>query len=423
MNTQLRRTEPLPQPIAPPPREIRPDKKSPLAFMPRLAGYALMAFIGWLLVSTLVEPWVSTNATRAVINAPAILITTPISGTVSAQYAQNGQPIASGQTIAVVKNTTVPRDALTTLLTQRLELQSHLDDVNSRLQADRHMLDYTNGQYDKYQQASVAQLKSSYESMQAQQDATNAKLEELDAKYARAMALERDGAVSMATVAAARSEADTARSEADAMDKNAQSASAGIAAAQRGVYVSAGQDSNGQLPQLAQHRADLQNNIKDELAQIDAMNNQMSNLNQLVSHEQDRVQALSDYAVKAYAPGTAQEVVAPVGTQVAAGATLVRATDCGKTDVVAVFPARMTPRLNIGTALSIRVSDGSRPRDAHITQLMPKATESLQNGYSAPFPYAEDGSVYALAQWDNPSPADPTPRSCTPGRSVMASLR
>jgi hypothetical protein len=423
LRTQLLRTEPLHRPAASPPSEIKPEKKSSLAYVPRLAGYALMAFIGWLLVSTLFEPWVSTNATRAVINAPAILITTPISGTVSAQYAQNGQPIAPGQTIAVVKNTTVPRDALTTLLTQRLELQSHLDDVNSRLQADQHMLDYTNGQYEKYQQASLTQLKSSYESVQAQQEATNAKLEALDAKYARAMALERDGAVSAATVAAARSDADTARKEADALDKNAQSVGAGIAAAQHGVYVSAGQDSNGQLPQLAQHRADIQNSIKEEQAQIDAMNHQMGDLNQLITHEQDRVQALSDYAVKAYAPGKAQEVVAPIGTQVVAGATLVRATDCSKTDVVAVFPARMTSRLNIGTELRVRVSETSRPRSAHITQLMPKATESMQNAYSAPFPFAEDGSVYALAQWDSPSPADPALQSCTPGRTVMASLR
>jgi uncharacterized protein (DUF305 family) len=423
LKTQLLPTQPLRQPAPSPPREIKPVKQSPLAFVPRLAGYALMAFVAWLLISTLLKPWVSADATRAVLNAPAILITTPISGTVSAQYAQNGQPIAPGQTIAVVKNNTVAHDALTTLLTQRLELQSHLDDLGSRLQSDQHMLDYTNGEYEKYQQASVAQLKGSYASLQAQQDATNTKLEALDAKYVRAMTLEHDGAVSAATVAAARSEADAARSEADALDKNAESIGAGIAAAQHGVYVSAGQDSNGQLTLLAQHRADLQSSIKDEQAQIDAQNNQLNNLNQLISHEQERVQALSDYAVKAYAPGTAQEVVAPIGTQVAAGATLVRATDCRKTDVVAVFPARMTPRLNIGTELHVQVDETSRPRSAHITQLLPKANESVQNSYSAPFPYAEDGSVYALAQWDNERSADAAPQSCTPGRSVMASLR
>lgn len=427
MKTELLPSEPserLPHTAPPPIREIRPAKPSPFAVVPRLAGYALLAFIGWLLLSTLFEPWVSGDATRAILNAPAVLITTPISGTVSAQYAQNGQPIKPGETVAVIKNATVAHDALTTLLTQRLELQSHLDDLNSRLQADQRMLDYTTQQYQKYQHASVAQLENSYEAIQAQQDATSEKLQELDTKYTRAMALERDGAISAAVVDEARSEADAARSEADALDQNAQNISAGIAAAKRGVYVSAGQDSNGQLPQLTQRRADLQNSIKDEQSQADALNNQLTNLNQLIGHEQDRVHALSDYDVKAYAPGTAQEVIAPVGTQVTAGATLVRATDCRKSDVVAVFPARMASRLNIGTELRVRVNETSRPRDAHITQLLPKATESLQNSFSAPFPYAEDGSVYALAQWDDNSAANNSgPVSCAPGRSVVASLR
>jgi multidrug efflux pump subunit AcrA (membrane-fusion protein) len=421
LKNQLLPTDPLPQTQPIPAREISPTKKSPLAFVPRLAGYALMAFLGWLLLTTLFEPWVSTSATRAVLNAPAVLITTPISGTVTAQYAQNGQAIQPGQPVATVKNTTVARDALTTLLTQRLELQGHLDDLRSHLQADQRMLDYTNGQYKKYQQASVSQLQSTYESIQAQQDATSAKLEELDAKYARAMALERDGAISAAAVEQARSEADAARSEADAMDQNADSVGAGIDAAKRGVYVSAGQDSNGQLPQLSQRRADLQNSIKDEEAQADALGTQLANLNQLIDHEQGRVQTLSDYVVKAYSAGTAQEVVAPVGTQVSAGSTLVRATDCNKTDVVAVFPARMASRLNIGTELRVRVNDSARARDAHITQLLPKATESMQNGFSAPFPYAEDGSVYALAQWDNDR-SNAAPPTCMPGRSVTASL-
>jgi multidrug efflux pump subunit AcrA (membrane-fusion protein) len=421
MKTQLLPTEPLPQPTSSPPRDIEPAKQSPLAVVPRLAGYAVMAFIAWLLITTLFEPWFSNSATRAILNAPAVLITTPISGTVTAQYAQNGQPIQPGQTIAVVDNNTVARDALTTLLTHRLELQSHLDDLNSRMQADQRMLDYTNGQFQKYQKASVAQLQSAYESIQAQQDANSAKLEELDTKYAHAQALERDGAISAAAVQEAASEADAARSEADAIDQNAQSVSAGLSAAQRGVYVSAGQDSNGQLPQLSQRRADLINGIKDEETQATALNSQLSNLNQLIDSEQGRVHALSDYTVKAYAPGTAQEVVAPVGSQVSAGATLVRATDCRKTNVIAVFPSRMSPRLNIGTELNVRVSEGGRPQHAHITQLLPKATDSLQNGYSAPFPYAEDSSVYALAQWDNDG--HPGPRTCTPGRSVVASLR
>ncbi|WP_049621756.1 HlyD family efflux transporter periplasmic adaptor subunit [Frateuria defendens] len=421
MKTELLPTERLAP--APPPVEVKRDKKSALAHLPRLAGYALAAFVAWLLFSTLFRPWVSTSATRAILDAPAILITTPISGTVTAVEAQNGQPITPGQTVAVVKNTTVARDTLTTLLTRRLELQSRADDLAQRIQADQRTLDYANGQYRQYHDASLTQLRSASASLQAQQDAAESKVSELRTKYWRAVGLQRDGAVSAASVSSARAQMEAAENEADALRQSARSASAGIAAAQRGVYVSSGQESGNLLPQLAQRREDLQNSIKNEQAQAQAMSSQLADLNQLIGQEQNRVQSLSDYTIKAFAPGTAQEIVAPVGTQVTAGATLVRATDCSKAGVVAVFPARMAPRLNQGTALQVQITQLSNPLYAHVTQLLPTAPETTQNGYSAPFPYAEDGSVYALAQWDPGTPTDLSERLCTPGRSVMASLR
>jgi len=423
LKTELVPTDRLPHIVPEPRRTLAPPRPSPLALVPRLAGYAVLGFIAWLLISTLLEPWLSNRATRAVLNAPAMLITTPISGTVSELHAQSGQPIEPSQTIAVVKNGTVAHDSLTTLLTQRLELQSRLDDLNHRVASDQRLLEYADNQYQQYQNANVSQLKNAYASMQAQQSAAEAKLEALDTKYQRAMNLQRDGAVSAATVSAARAEADAARAEADALDKSALGLSQSLKAAQGGVYVAAGQSSNDQLTQLAQRRTDLQSSITGERAQIDALTKQLDDLNQLVAHEQDRVQTLSDYTVKAMGAGSVQDIVAPIGTQVAAGATLVRATDCSKTNVVAVFPARMAGRLNVGTRLRVTIDGASRPHDAHITQLMPTANEALQNTYSAPFPYAEDGSVYALAQWDDQDGTTAGMAPCTPGRSVTASLR
>lgn len=412
---RLQDTETLPGPLAPP-------RKSPLAIVPRLAGYGLVAFILWLLVSTLVKPWLSSSATRAVLDAPAILITTPISGTVSALYAKNGQPLEPGQTVAVVKNDTVARDTLTTLLTQRLGLRGKLDDLSNQIQSNQRMLGYVDEQYQRYQHANVAQLENTYASLQAQQDAASAKLSELNSSYQRAMILQHDGAVSAAVVSTAGAKANIAGKEADALDQSTRGVAASLAAARKGIYVATGQGSNDRLTQLSQQRASLQTGIASGQAQLDALNNQMVSLDALIAREQERLHALSDYVVKAASGGTAQDIVTPVGTQVAAGATLVRATDCSKTNVVAVFPARMASRLNIGTALLVHVSESSRPRRAHITQILPAAKESLQNTYSAPFPYAEDGSVYTVAQWDEHSTANRTPPPCAPGRSVTASL-
>lgn len=402
---------------------VKPKKKSALADIPRFAGYALMAFIAWLLFSTLLQPWVSTSATRAILDAPATLVTSPIDGTVTALRTQDGQPVKPGETIAVVKNTTVARDALTTLLTRKLELQSRANDLDDRIQADKHMLDYIGNQYRQYHNADLAQLRSANASLSANQDAASAKLTGLRTQYWRTVALQRDGAVSAAAVTAARAQMDTAQSELDSIKAEKHSHEAAIGAAKRGVYVSSSQDGNGLLPQLAQRRTDLETSIKNEQAEADALKKQLADLDHLVGREDQRVQTLSDYAIKAYAPGTTQEIVAPVGTQVTAGATLVRVADCRKAGVVAVFPARMATRLHRGSRLVVQVSEAEGPLGAHVTNLLPTASEARQGGYATPFPYAEDGSVYALAQWDPDTPQDLLANACAPGRTVTASLR
>jgi multidrug resistance efflux pump len=404
------------------PRELKPRRTFQLSDIPRLAGYALLAFVGWLLFSTLFRPWVSSAATRAIIDAPSILITTPIDGTVTALHAQSGQSIVPGDTVAVVQNSTVSRDTLTTLLTRRLDLQSHANDLANSIQSDTRMLDYVNQQYQSYHSASLSQLQSARDSAQSQQDAASARVNEASTKYWRAVGLQRDGAVSAATVAAARAQLDAAQSQQDAIDQDAKRSGASISDAQKGVYLSGG-DGNNLLPQLAQRRADLQSSIANSQQEATALGQQLSQLNQLIDQETHRVNQLSDYAIKAYAPGTTQAIVTPIGTQVTAGATLVRATDCSKAGVVAVFPARMATRLNKGSGLDVQVSHISQTLGAHVVQLLPKASDALQNGFNVPFPYAEDGSVYALAQWDNAVPQSVRQQVCTPGRTVMASLR
>jgi biotin carboxyl carrier protein len=402
---------------------VRPkEKTSPLAQLPRLAGYAVMAFIAWLLISTLLKPWISTGATRAILDAPAVLMTTPIEGTVTALNAQNGQAIQPGQTIAVVKNATVAQDTLTTLLTRRLELQSRAQDLKNRLQTDRHMLDYTSSQYQQYHDATLGQLRASNASLHSDEDSASSTLTGLSTKYWHSVALQRDGAVSAATVSAARAEMDAAQSKVDSIRQDTQRHSAAIGAAERGVYVSSSQDGNGLLPQLSQRRADLQNGIRNELAESDALTGQLADLDKLIGAEHNRVQTLSEHTITAFAPAVVHEIVAPVGTQVTAGATLVRATDCSKTSVVAVFPAHMASRLTSGSELKVQLNEVGGTFRAHVTQLLPSAPESMQNDYSAPFPYAEAGSVYALATLDADTSGNPSAATCTPGRSVTANL-
>jgi hypothetical protein len=59
--------------------------------------------------------------------------------------------------------------------------------------------------------------------------------------------------------------------------------------------------------------------------------------------------------------------------------------------------------------------------------LLPVASEELQSTYSVPFPYAEQGSLYAVARIESKeaqaAPADGGSNMCAPGKVVTASLQ
>ena len=79
------------------------ERSKLLSLLPRLVGLGVLGFIVWLLLSTLLMPLVSASATRAILNAPVILLTTPIDGVVSSLAVKPGVTFSQGQKIAVVE--------------------------------------------------------------------------------------------------------------------------------------------------------------------------------------------------------------------------------------------------------------------------------------------------------------------------------
>lgn len=404
-----------------PPASTQDGRGLRLSDLPRMAGYALLLFIAWLLFSTLLRPWLSSSATRAILDAPATLVTAPIDGTVTAVHTRPGDRLQPGRPVADVRNSTVTRDTLTSLQTRRIELRGQLGDLRNRIDSDRRMLAHVNHQYGRYHAASLTRIRGARASLDAEHEAAQARADAAATAFWRTVGLNRDGAASAAEVDAARAHMQAARGKADAIDQQARATGADLAAAADGIYLG-GDGSDGVLPRLAQRRSDLRNSIQDGREQMRTLHRQLADLDALLDREHGRVDALSSYTVRADAGGVTQDVVAPVGARVEAGATLVRATDCDKAGVVAVFSAHQAPRLNKGTEIAVDIDGVSRPMRAHVVQLLPGASQNVQDGFSVPFPYAEDGSVYALARWDSDTPESLRRQACTPGRTVTASL-
>lgn len=394
------------------------------AFVPKLAGYALLAFVLWLMISTLVAPLLSAQATRAVLQAPVGLITSPISGVVTQMAVHSRDTVAPGSLVATVRNPTVSQEILTTLTTQRLALQSQLSQLGNQFKADSQEMRSVGQQAQVHRQASLAQTWDSWEIAQRQRDVAHSVVAEQENKVRTSEALLKEGAISEQVMNAAEAQLSTARANAAVAEQAFAGQAQTVVSAGQGAFVGTG--GNNLFQTLTSRREALRNSIDRAQQDGSAIVKQLKQITQLEEDERHRVEKLAAYQVTATQPGLVHTVLMPEGAYVTAGASLVRVTDCSRIGVVAVFSARLAKRLSIGSVLDVKIGENTAAMPARVEQLLPVASDALQSTYSVPFPYAEQGSIYAVARIeDGQSQQSPARQQtlCVPGKVVSASLR
>lgn len=394
------------------------------ALVPRLAGYALLAFVLWLMIATLVEPLLSSQATRAVLQAPVGVVTSPISGVVTRMAVRARDTVAPESLVATVRNPTVSQEILTTLTTQRLALQSQLSQLANQYKSDNQEMRSVGQQAQVHRQASLAQSWDAWEIAQRQRDVAHSMVAEQENKVRTNEALLKEGAISEQVMNAAEAQLSTARANAAVAEQAFAGQAQTVVSAGQGAFVGTG---GSNLFQTLSSRREALRNSSDRARQDgSAVFKQLQQIAQLEEEERRRVDKLAAYEVKATQPGMVHTVLAPEGAYVTAGASLVRVTDCSRIGVVAVFPARLAKRLSIGSRLEVKVEEHAAALPARVEQLLPVASDALQSTYSVPFPYAEQGSIYAVARIEGGDPQQADARRqtlCVPGKVVSASLK
>jgi multidrug resistance efflux pump len=395
------------------------------AFVPKLAAYALLAFVLWLMIATLVQPLLSSQATRAVLQAPVALITSPINGVVTQMVVHSRDMVEPGTVVATVRNPTVSQEILTTLRSQHLALQSQLAQLGNQFKADNQEMRSVGQEASVHREASVAQAWESWQIARRQRDAAHSMVEEQENKVKTNQALLDQGAISEQVMNTAVAQLNTARATAAVAEQAFAGQAQTVASAGQGAFVGTGGSNLFQT--LASRREALRNSVGRAQQDGAAILQQLKQVTQLEDEERRRVEKLSSYEIKATQAGQVHSVLAPEGAYVTAGASLVRVTDCSRLGVVAVFPARVAKRLGIGSMLEVKIGENSKAMPARVEQLLPVASDALQSTYSVPFPYAEQGSIYAVARIEGKepqeAPADGGSNLCAPGKVVTASLQ
>lgn len=393
------------------------------AVVPKVAGYALLAFVLWLMVATLVEPLLSSQATRAVLQAPVGIVTSPINGVVTQMAVRSGHAVLPGTLVATVRNPTVSQEILTTLTTQRLGLQSQLAQLGNQYKSDNQEMRAIGQQAQVTRQASLAQTWDAWEIAQRQRDVAHSMVAEQENKVRTNEALLKEGAISEQVMNAAEAQLSTARAAAAVAEQAFAGQAQTVVSAGQGAFVGTG--GNSLFQTLASRREALRNSTDRARQDGTAIYKQLRQISQLEEEERRRVEKLAAYEVKATQPGMVHTVLAPEGAYVTAGSSLVRVTDCSRIGVIAVFPARLAKRLSVGSKLDVKVAENVAV-PARVEQLLPVASDALQSTYSVPFPYAEQGYIYAVARIESAEPPKSEDGSrqtlCVPGKVVSASL-
>lgn len=366
----------------------------PLSLLPRLVGVGILVFILWLLLSTLFMPLLSTSATRAILNAPVILLTTPIDGVVSSLDIKSGTSFVQGQKVAVVENPRANQDTLLTLQTRRLSLEQELSSSLSQFEHDQQYYLALEKSSQQYQSAFRTRQLFGQKALRAENFAANARLKEAEETVERNLELFRQGAVSNALVDSSKAQLASLQGAAETVRSQLGISNGDLSAANQQVYLDPDQL---RMFDLSSHLVTLKLSLDNQERNRSTVQQELQKLDGLIEAENSRIKLMSGYDVVAYSAGTVQEVVAPQGTLVRAGSTLVRATNCEQSYVIAVFPERVASKIDRDTVLKVSIRGLDEPLIAKVEQLLSHSSDLQPGTYSVPFPYAEQNSVYVVA--------------------------
>ncbi len=393
--------------------------------VPRAAGYGVVFFVIWMVLTIMFPNVFTRSSERAVVNNEVTLVTSPVEGVVTEQHVTAGKPFDANQPLATVQNPNVDRALLIDLTGKKLDNQQREDAARAELAGDESQLASTEHDLQRYQSVAQKEHAATIRALEARLAVARAQVDQQEDIVNRNQAMQWAGAVSEAYTSASRYQLSILSNAKAAAAAELEHAVANGDASRSKGYASATDGPAASLPQRGRRLgADIAQR-KAEIAQFDAYG---QSVDKLIAAEQQRLDRLSRIEIRSGEPGVVEDVLAPPGTRVAAGATLIRASNCARSRVVAVFPRSLSDDLLPGTHLNVRMDGVPAVLPASIAEVLPRASEGEQARYFVPFPPIEKNEIYVIAKLDEPlaplsrrASARPDAR-CAMGRWARVSL-
>lgn len=385
--------------------------------VPRMAGYGVVLFVAWAVLTIMFPNVFTRSSERAVLNNPVSLITSPVEGIVMQQHAEAGKPFQANEALMTVQNPNIDRALLVELTGKKLDTQQRYDAARARLEGNQTRLSIAQRDMSRYSAASQREHSANVRALESRLAVAKAQVDQQEEVVNRNQSMQWAGAVSEAYTNASRYQL-SVLSNAKAAAKAELDSAVGNADASRGkVYTSSTDGPVSSISQRIEVLTAENVQLKAEMTQLEEYG---KSVDQLIANEQQRLDRLSNLEIRSSDAGVIEDVLSPPGTRVAAGATLMRASNCSQTRVVAVFPRSLSDRLLPGTPLAVRVDGDAVVHPASVQEVLPRASEGEQARYFVPFPPIEKNEIYVIAKLNRPLSADTVARVNKAGDTVKS---
>ncbi|AOI49381.1 HlyD family secretion protein [Burkholderia oklahomensis] len=379
--------------------------------VPRTAGYGVVFFVIWMVLTMMFPNIFTRSSERAVVDSQVTLVTSPVEGIVTEQHVAIGKSFEANQPLMTVQNPNIDRALLIDLTGKALDNQQRYDAARAELAGDESQLAATQHDLQRYQAASQREHAADIHALQARLAAAKAQVDQQEDVVNRNQAMQWAGAVSEAYTNASRYQLSILSNAKAAAAAELEHAITNGDASRSKVYASA---TDGPVASLAQRSRLLSADIVQRKAEMTQFEAYGQSVNKLIDAEKERLERLTNLEIRSSEPGIVEDVLAPPGTRVAAGATLIRASNCAQSRVVAVFPRSLSDDLLPGTHLNVRMDGVPFLLPASVAEVLPRASEGEQARYFVPFPPIEKNEIYVIAKLDRPLSSLPHGASAGP---------
>ncbi len=400
------------------------DKK--ILTVTRLLGYVFASLLLIVVSLAFIPNTFFIVSTRAIVNAPVQLISSPIYGRLDKLNLQVGQAVTSGDVMATVSNPNQDQTSLNGLRLERLNLSEKINNLQGTLAERKGRIAELEVKTNLVRNAVLSELVEVIANSQAVVAQYDSRLKEQDALLERQMTMFRMKMVNDVSMEPQRQKRNAAQHELDAARGDLRRNEIVKDLIVKGIYT--GGPVTASLMALDMEHTKIAGEQSEDLIAVKQMSERKKQLEDLIGREEARLVKSGAANVVADYAGQLVSVEASYGDFVRQGQPVAKSLNCSEAFAAAVYPSRAVEQLDIGTPAMINYRSLGVKRTGKIVKIVRYFNSGADDRYYAKFPHADGHEVYVLIREDgvdtNKTPTVSNDKffGCHVGEDVIVSL-